>query len=316
MTDYLIKTDGTSSGLTLGSAIADTDAIEIQQSFVAPATTLHQTFAAVKTWIKSWIAKADVGLSNVSNNAQLTIANNLSDVASADSSRVNLGVGFGMPKNRFYTFTDCVINPGSGVLSDHWRADWSGGQVSSLTVGSFNGLGIYSFDAGGTATGRGALGSTALACMKLGSGQARFAARFAIHVLSNGTDTYTARVGFLDSHTGESTDGCFFRYTDGTNAGKWQAVARSNGTETATDTGVTPVADTFQRFEIVVNAGGTSVDFNIDGVTKATITTNIPTGAGRELGYGVMTLKSVGTTNISMGYLDYAEVECNFTAAR
>ncbi|MFZ5713024.1 MAG: hypothetical protein ACOY3N_09310 [Bradyrhizobium sp.] len=92
MTDYLIKTDGTSSGLTLGSAISDTDAIEIQQSFSAPATTLHQTFAAVKTWIKSWIVKGDVGLGNVSNDAQLTIANNLSDVGSAVTSRANLGV--------------------------------------------------------------------------------------------------------------------------------------------------------------------------------------------------------------------------------
>jgi len=57
MTDKLIKTDGTSSGLTLGSAIADTDAFEVQQAFVAPASTQHQTFAAVKTWIKAWITK-------------------------------------------------------------------------------------------------------------------------------------------------------------------------------------------------------------------------------------------------------------------
>ncbi|WP_024337970.1 hypothetical protein [Bradyrhizobium japonicum] len=56
MTDYLIKTDGTSSGLTLGSDISDTDAFEVQQSFSAPASTLHQTFAAIWTWILSKIS--------------------------------------------------------------------------------------------------------------------------------------------------------------------------------------------------------------------------------------------------------------------
>ncbi len=97
MTDYLIKTDGTSSGLTLGAAIADTDALEVQQAFVAPASTLHQTFAAVKTWIKAWIVKADVGLGNVANSLQLVAASNLSDLANAQTARANLGVSVVRP---------------------------------------------------------------------------------------------------------------------------------------------------------------------------------------------------------------------------
>lgn len=55
MTDSLIKTDGTSAGLSTGAAISDTDYLEIQQTTAAPASTVNQQFAAVKTWIKSWL---------------------------------------------------------------------------------------------------------------------------------------------------------------------------------------------------------------------------------------------------------------------
>jgi hypothetical protein len=67
---------------------------------------------------------------------------------------------------------------------------------------------------------------------------------------------------------------------------------------------------------IDVNAAGTSAIFAVDGATVATITTNIPTGSGRELGYGAFALKSAGTTATSGGYVDYQEVEYLFTTAR
>jgi hypothetical protein len=51
------------------------------------------SFAGIKLWVKSWIAKGDVGLGNVTNAAQLTVANNLSDLANAATARSNLGLG-------------------------------------------------------------------------------------------------------------------------------------------------------------------------------------------------------------------------------
>jgi hypothetical protein len=317
MTDKLIKTDGTSSGLTLGSAIADTDAFEVQQAFVAPASTLHQTFAAVKTWIKAWITKTDVGLANVANSLQLVAASNLSDLADALTARGNLQVGYGAARNRFYVFTDFLGQPTD--------ANWisvSSGTGAAFTViqpGSLNALGVISLDLGTTTTGRSAFtgnGGSAPSYLKFGTDRSRFASKASIHTLSNGTETYTSRMGFLDAVGSEPTDGCFFRYTDSVNSGKWQAVTRSNGVETATDTGVTVVADAWKLFEVDVNAAGTSVVFKIDGSTVATNTTNIPTGAGRETGYGVMAQKSAGTTATSPLYLDFAEVEINFASAR
>lgn len=288
MTDALIKTDGTTAGLSAGGAITDTDVIEVQQTTDAPASTVFEPFSAVKTWIKSWIAASDVGL------------------------------GYDSPRNRFYAFTDCVNSSGS-MISDHWTTGYAGTGSQPVTVSSLAGtLGVLSLGLGTTTTGRASwTGSASLQSIIMGQGQARFQSKFAIHTLSDGTNTYTTRIGFIDSVTGESTDGCFFRYTDSVNGGKWQAVCRSNNTETAVDTGVTPVVDTFQRFEVQVNAAGTSVSFFIEGVqVGGAVTTNIPTGASRVTGYGAMGLKSAGTTSTSAGYIDYMEVEVLFTSAR
>jgi hypothetical protein len=297
----------------LKSITADTDgpSADTELLFGSPdqaaGTPKPYSFAGIKTWIKSW-----------SDALYLDAASNLSDLADADAARLNLVVGYGMPRNRFYTFTDCFY--GSG-LTDHWSGQWSGtgAGLGAIAVGALNAIGILSLDLGTTTSGRAALvasNGNPMGMLKLGSGRARFQAKAAIHTLSSGTETYTTRLGFLDTYSGESTDGCFFRYTDGVNSGEWQAVTRSNGTETATDTNVAVVADAWKLFEIDVNAAGTSVVFKIDGATVATNATNIPTGSGREMGYGAMSLKSAGTTATSGGYVDFMEVEALFTAQR
>lgn len=48
--------------------------------------------SGIKAWVQSWITKSDVALGNVTNNAQLTISNNLSDLNNAKTARANLGV--------------------------------------------------------------------------------------------------------------------------------------------------------------------------------------------------------------------------------
>ena len=55
--------DAAATGLGAATAAADADTLVVSQS----STNKVQTFAAVKTWIKSWIVKGDVGLSNVAN---------------------------------------------------------------------------------------------------------------------------------------------------------------------------------------------------------------------------------------------------------
>lgn len=149
--------------------------------------------------------------------------------------------------------------------------------------------------------------------MRFGLGRARAGIRTRILTLSDATNTWTFRAGFSDNLLGEATDGAFFRYTDSVNGGRFQAVTRNNNVETAADTGVAVAANTTYRLLVDVNAAGTSVDFYIDGVLVATITTNIPTASGRETGFVIQCLRSAGTTGISAAAFDYVMAEQRFT---
>lgn len=155
---------------------------------------------------------------------------------------------------------------------------------------------------GSTSTGRAGRLAGAAAVV-FGTNPWHFETTVGLDTLSDGTNTYTARFGFMDSQAGEPTDGAYFRYTHGTNSGRWECVTRSNNVETASalDSGV--AADTsLHNFSIDVNAAGTSVVFKIDGATVATGTANIPTGTARATGFGFSIIKSLGGTNRNLNY--------------
>ena len=97
------------------------------------------------------------------------------------------------------------------------------------------------------------------------------------------------RLGLFDATTyGDPPDGIFFRASG---IGNWYAVTRALNIETATDCGVAQ-STSFRQFKIVSNSNGTSIGFHIDGVLKATHTTNIPT-AGIMLALQVTTLSTI-----------------------
>jgi hypothetical protein len=56
------------SGMSAAASAADADTFPTNQG----AGNLKQTLAAIKTWIKAWIVKADVGLGNVDNTSDVT----------------------------------------------------------------------------------------------------------------------------------------------------------------------------------------------------------------------------------------------------
>ncbi|HSE29910.1 MAG TPA: hypothetical protein VLA77_04980 [Candidatus Saccharimonadales bacterium] len=184
-------------------------------------------------------------------------------------------------------------------------------------VGSIaNHPGVLRHSTGTTAGGRASVAADAEEGILLGnSNEWRYEASVKIPTLSTGTETYTYRTGFIDNNNAESTDGCFFRYTDGTLSGRWQGVCRSNGVESTCDTTITVGADTWYRLNVTVNAAGDSADFQTDGTSRCQVTTNIPTGAGRGTGYGSMILKSAGTT-ARFADVDYIEVLGLLAASR
>jgi hypothetical protein len=84
------------------------------------------------------------------------------------------------------------------------------------------------------------------------------------------------------------------------NGGNYFAVCRSNNVETAVDSGIAPALDTFLFFQVIVNANATSADLNLYNASgtqifTTTITTNIPTGAGRQVGHGTRIVRSSAT---------------------
>lgn len=221
---------------------------------------------------------------------------------------------FGNPTALFEAKTDCV-----GATNDQnftHTTSGTGAAFSSLAIGADDAVGILRWASGTTATSRCSIASPNFSIIRLSKGLARFVARHRLPVLSDATNTYTTRIGFIDSVTAESADGVFFRYSHGVNGGRWQAVARANNVETLVDTGVLAAVNTWKRFSIEVNPAGTEAKFYIDEMLVATINLNIPIASGRELGYGVFTLRSVGTVSINMADTDYVQVQQVFTTRR
>lgn len=182
--------------------------------------------------------------------------------------------------------------------------------------------GIASLTTGTDSTGYASLVTRNQSCIALGGGVWKIQVVFLVPTLSDGTDTYTMRLGLGDSTVGAAaTDGVLIDYTHSVNSGKFRAVTRSNSTETATDTGVTVAIDTWYRLDVVVNADASEVEFWLregdtgDPTLVATHSTNIPTGVGRETGVQLSILKSAGTS-ARLLHVDYTEGRCELTDPR
>lgn len=219
----------------------------------------------------------------------------------------------------------CIHDCATANSDSYWSvaqsgtsATWTQNNLASFTYGGV--VGILLGRLGTTAAGLISIGTGGgTNSVSLGLGQATWESNSALQQLSNGTDTYTIREGFLDSLTAtEPGNGCYFRYTDSVNSGKWQCVTRANNVETATDSGITAAtsASAMTKKQVIVNAAGTSVDFYIAGSKVATNTTNIPTGANRNTGYGISVARSAGTASCNPIGLDYTSVLYTFTTAR
>lgn len=165
--------------------------------------------------------------------------------------------------------------------------------------------GVAVFTTSTSVGGRAALVSNNNNCIRLGGGEAIFEVRVRLGNLSDGTQSFTVRFGFMSDGGGDAPNGVFFRYTHSVNSGNWQGVARNNNSETATNFSTTPVTSGWQKLRIVVNAAGSSAEFFINGVSVGTVASNIPTAAGRETALGASIIKSAGTTarTLLMDYL-------------
>ena len=188
----------------------------------------------------------------------------------------------------------------------------TGAKGDTAVDGEGNHPGIVQLETGTTNTGRGAF-QTALGAIRLGGGAAIFESVVRIPTLPDGSESFAFRIGFGDSVSGDMTDGVYIELTQADS--DWQCKTSSNSTRTTSDTGQAAQANTWTRLRIEVNAAGSEAKFYIDGTLKATITTNLPTGAGRELGVVASIIKSAGTTNRT-AQIDYTYFKIDFSSAR
>ena len=174
-------------------------------------------------------------------------------------------------------------------------------------------IGVYKCQTGTDTTGRCHVGGINLNNLRATDQALQYGWRAMLGAVSDGTDTYAAHIGFFDSLTASAANGIYFRYTHGTNSGKWQCVAVNNSTETATDS--TVAANTvYNVFEISVNQAGTQALFYINGTLVCTVTTNLP-DSSRVFTHGVQIIKSAGTTNRNF-HFDWMYFKITRTTAR
>lgn len=168
-------------------------------------------------------------------------------------------------------------------------------------------MGIVTFSTGTTATGRaGTLSNVNCYTFNTNQYQLAVSARLGNHAISDGTDTYQAYIGFLDSITAVSTDGAYFLH-DSTSA-NWQCVSRSNNVQTLVNSGVPVQTNRYALFEIRYDPIANALTYYINNVLVATITTNIPNTTARLIGLGYFINKTVGLIARTIT-IDYTELE-------
>lgn len=116
--------------------------------------------------------------------------------------------------------------------------------------------------------------------------------------LSNGTDTYTARVG---APSGADALGLQVKYTNADSSGQWYCLSRNGTSSTAVASGVTVAAATDYDITIVYELYGTdNAKFYINGTLVATITTNLPAGFTNAYQGSLSITKTAGTESRTM----------------
>ncbi len=199
----------------------------------------------------------------------------------------------------------------------------SGGELAIEPYSDFGPGGSLRMRTGTGTTGRGGFiwpsgNSAANQIIYFGIGAAIFEAcvlRF--DALSDGTNTYSSRIGFTrDPAVGNPQDGLFFEYDPSTRSNhNWWCVSRNNNSNRAVDSGVAASISAPRTLRIEVNAAGTEVRSYINGSLVDTNTTNVPSGSSRMMGYGGAIQKIAGSTQRA-AYIDYLRIVLHFPSGR
>lgn len=245
------------------------------------------------------------------------------DATGGDVTSVTAGRGLaGGGTSGALTLTTTVPNNGWRCYTDFFGAPWAAtvgdcGVFLGASGGTFTNVGTGldpTHPSGALLTTTGNAASRA-AIVSSGSGtdsvilgagaNVSFEMVLQFSAVSDGTDTYILRVGFLDSINGAPTDGVWFEYVQASDT-DWQCKTNNNTTPTVVDSTVVAAAATSTKLRIEVDDSTTARFFINGSQVCGAVTTTIPSGAARATQFGVSFIRTAGTATrtVSMDYLD------------
>ena len=199
------------------------------------------------------------------------------------------------------------------------------GTASAVSVstpaisGSIPWAGSLLLSTGTTNTGRAAL-TKALNVTSLSNKNTAQEWHIYIPTLSNATDSYFLRIGWIDNATGEPVDGVYFRYNHAINGGNWQGIVAYNNVIVATlNTSAPAVEGEPIRLRIETentfpSTNGT-YNFYINDVLLGTLIAQVPAETARYTGAGASIIKNAGTTARTF-FIDYYHEVITFINSR
>lgn len=185
--------------------------------------------------------------------------------------------------------------------SNGWVAGSSGAGSGVTALGDATHPGYLVYTTGTATTGRFARtwgASTSPLKLDSASGVTIYETKFRIPTLSDVTDTFSVRAGFLDLLTGAPVDGVYFELESNADA-QLQCVTANNSTRTTTDSGLTISAATWYRARIEITDNTSAAFFCAAegsplGAALVTTATNLPANT-RTYYAAANVLKSAGT---------------------
>lgn len=211
-------------------------------------------------------------------------------------------------------FTHFFASTYSGVFSPlEFSGNGSGTGVSftALTAPDATSLGAIDLNCGTQTNSRQGI-LTAASSIRFGGGVLDLTWRFRVPTLPDGTDSFACYLGFGDAMNVDPVDGAFIYLSQA--SANFRYRTRANNVQTDVDSGLAAVAGTWYKGRILVNNAAASINFTIDGGSSQDITTNIPTGSGRETGIIANIIKSAGTNARNL-HIDYCSLSWSGVSA-
>jgi hypothetical protein len=210
------------------------------------------------------------------------------------------------PANKGYSYREEFVTGTTTSGMTNWTNTTTGAGAGSTSTGTLNGRrSVYQLSTGTTNTGRVAFAKSSNGTLFGNNIMFCYETQIYITTLSTAGERYLWTCGYGDNIVvGDHLDGVYFEYDESLSGNFWKLKTANNGTRTTTVTLVPVVAGSWIKLRIEVNRAGTEVLYFINGQFVGNITTNIPTGAGRNTDLLYKINKTVGNVARTI-LLDY-----------